>query len=426
MNAKRFRIGFVTSLMLVFLQGGLIYGQEEGQVIVISPRVGEVIDREERNRYQLFSASRDFHCAGIFQLPDSSYVAEITENTDGVKRIRTLPIDQRTLDLLREQIARPHQRPNETWQRSRGSLVRLETTNGCEFTGFLHEIRDDSIALSNGVEISGIAPQASTQATAAVGLNDITALCMTRNSNFVKGAAWGLLPITLGAALGAAADDEGEFINPGAIILGLGIMSGFTIGSIGGSIAALKGVDVDVLWDGKSEVQKRAILTQIRSGHYRSRPFFKVSPWVGVVSPPEGKAAAVVGGRARYYFTPRSGLELAYGRTRWFDRQDADSYTHYTLRRGRRRMECLSGGFFVSITRKRRVNPFFSWGWGRVATTTDGWEDKDARFAFTYYGGVEIPLGNSLSLEGRYGDIWALFQGHHPNFQLALSYGLNL
>jgi hypothetical protein len=203
-------------------------------------------------------------------------------------------------------------------------------------------------------------------------------------------------------------------------------MSGFTIGSIGGSVAVLKGVDVDVLWDGKSEVQKRAILTQIRSGNYRSRPFFKVSPWVGVVSPPEGKAAAIVGGRARYYFTPRSGLELAYGRTGWFNQQFADAYLPYASPRERKRMDYLSGGFFVSITRKRWVNPFFSWGWGRAATTADGWEDKEIRFALTYYGGVEIPLSNSLSLEGRYGDVWALFQGHHPNFQLALSYGLNL
>ena len=151
MLSRTFKSLILVSVALTLSFGDWAEAQEKGQVIVINPKVGVVIDREERDRYHLFSASRDFHCATIFQLPDSSYVAEITENTDGVKRVRTLPIDQRTLDLLGEQIAQPRRSPAATGQRSKASLVRLETTNDCEFTGFLHEIGDDSITLRNDV-----------------------------------------------------------------------------------------------------------------------------------------------------------------------------------------------------------------------------------------------------------------------------------
>ena len=75
-----------------------------GKVIVISEKVGETIDREERSRYRLFPGSLNFLSAIILQLPDSSYAAEITEEKEGIKQVRTLPIDQETLEKLREHI----------------------------------------------------------------------------------------------------------------------------------------------------------------------------------------------------------------------------------------------------------------------------------------------------------------------------------
>lgn len=77
---------------------------KEGQVIILSPKVGETIDLEERNYYGIFLGSLNFHSAVVLQLPDSSYVAEITEEQDGGKKVRTMPIDQQTLDQLREHI----------------------------------------------------------------------------------------------------------------------------------------------------------------------------------------------------------------------------------------------------------------------------------------------------------------------------------
>jgi hypothetical protein len=90
---------------------------QKGQIIAISPRVGETIDREERDRYGLFQASVNFQSAVILQQPDGNYVAEITEERNGEKEIRMLSIDRRTLDQLRDFIEnfkesrRPPRRP---------------------------------------------------------------------------------------------------------------------------------------------------------------------------------------------------------------------------------------------------------------------------------------------------------------------------
>jgi len=111
MFAKFSRILCLISAALMLVPGELVLALEEGRVIVVSPKVGEVIDRDERDLYGLFRASSNFISAVILQLPDSSYVAEIREETDGGRQVRTLPIDKATLDGLREVIDGPVQRP---------------------------------------------------------------------------------------------------------------------------------------------------------------------------------------------------------------------------------------------------------------------------------------------------------------------------
>lgn len=90
----------LVAAMLMLVPGELLLAQEEGQVIIISEKVGETIDREERDRYGLFPASQNFQSAMILQLPDSSYVAEISEEYRGVRKIRKLPLDQATVNML--------------------------------------------------------------------------------------------------------------------------------------------------------------------------------------------------------------------------------------------------------------------------------------------------------------------------------------
>lgn len=463
MNAKRFRIGFVTSLMLVLIQGGMSYAQEEGKVIVVSSKVGEVIDREERDTYQLFQSFSSYQSAQFLELPDGSYNINITYLEGKASRTQVWRISrhelvenyQKVIDTpglssasgrwnnlvndysqLMDRPSLKHSMSRREWN---GPIVDIETTNGYRLRGTLHGFSDDSIALSGAVETHGTLPQQASLGNCTMNLNDVSRLSLPRKSSCLKGMKWGLIPLGLGLIIGAASSDESSWLcpSPRAIVMGLGVFSGVIVTSIGGSVGALKGVDVDVPWEGKSEVEKLAILSKLRAGKYRSRNYFKISPWAGVISPHQGKAAAAIGGRLRYYFTSRSGLEVTYARTGWFSRELPYHDPNWS-RTERSKVSYLSGGFFIYPIRKRSVKPFFSWGWGRTSTETNSteswqygphdyseWEynSTDKYISINLSGGVEIPVTNYLSLEGRLEDIWALGEGHHTGFQLGMTMG---
>jgi hypothetical protein len=398
--------------------------QEKEQIVNLGPEVGETIDRQERDRYELFPASENFHSAVIVRRADGSYAAEITETDEGVKKTRNLPIDQSTVELLRERFSTPRPRSGKRLLNKVGPRIRIEVRDGQRFTGSIQDISQQSLTISQVYRTDEFGRQQKREKDTTVTLNDISQISLPRRSRALKGTMWGLVPLTLGVILGAAADDPGVFINPGAILAGLGIISGFVVGSVGGSVGAMNGVDVDVAWEGMSEPQRKAVLEQISGRQYRSRTSFKVSPFAGIMSPPDGEMTAVMGASARFYLTPRSGLEVTYGRTRWFSKEQRFS-PYYASRKEKLRMEYFSGGCFIYASRGRTINPFIGWGWGRTSTTSDRYDDAEVRFAITFSGGLEIPLSNAVSLEGRFGNVGALFQGHHPTIQLALTFGPN-
>jgi len=64
--------------------------EDQEKVIIISEKVGEVIDAEERERFGLWPAIKGFKSAVFLQLSDGSYVAEVTYEKDGEeKKART-------------------------------------------------------------------------------------------------------------------------------------------------------------------------------------------------------------------------------------------------------------------------------------------------------------------------------------------------
>ena len=77
-------------ISIVFLSFNQLYAQEE-EIIIISDEVGEVIDLEERSKYNLFPAVKGFQSAVFLKLSDENYVLKITyldsENEQKVKRI---------------------------------------------------------------------------------------------------------------------------------------------------------------------------------------------------------------------------------------------------------------------------------------------------------------------------------------------------
>ncbi len=438
--------------MLVGILGGLSDAQEEGQVIVISPRVGETIDLEERDIYRLFQSFPSFRSAQFLELPDGSYAIhihyldgesprtqiwrisrhELVENYQKV-------IDRRSLSSTsgrRDELVNNHP---EDFDRSlsylrtsgpqrNGPIIEIETTNGHRLKGSLDGFSGDSIALSGAVETHGALLQQAPQGNVKVNFNDVSRLSLSRKSSFGKVLAWGLVPIGLGTAIGAACSDEGGWLSPSprSVVMGLGFSVGLCVLSIGGTIGAMKGVDVDIPWEGMSQAERQTTLSQLEMRLYRPRKFFKFSPWVGSISSDQNKTAAVLGGRLRHYLTPRSGLEFIYGRTGWFP-----SGFEYATAGGseteRQRLSLLSGNCFICLTRNWPVNPFVAWGWGLTSRTSKrfGHEETQRGMSSNYYVGAVAPLNKWLSLEGRFGSIVALDQGNYDSFQLALDIGPN-
>ena len=57
--------------------------EERGdEIIIISERVGEIIDQEERNKYKLFQEVKGFQSAVFIKLPDNSYILKIIYKDD--------------------------------------------------------------------------------------------------------------------------------------------------------------------------------------------------------------------------------------------------------------------------------------------------------------------------------------------------------
>lgn len=70
-------------------------------VIIISDRIGEVMDTEEREYYNFLPAIKDFQEVRFLQLDDTSYVIEITHLQDSVETIRRISQTQEEIDQLR-------------------------------------------------------------------------------------------------------------------------------------------------------------------------------------------------------------------------------------------------------------------------------------------------------------------------------------
>ena len=64
----------------------------EGGKVIISDRVGEEIDLEERNKYSFFTDIKGFHSAVLHKLPDGNYAFKTTyqDETTGETKIPIL------------------------------------------------------------------------------------------------------------------------------------------------------------------------------------------------------------------------------------------------------------------------------------------------------------------------------------------------
>ncbi len=74
--------GYTASILLIisivlFLFGQLLAQEEEGEIIIISERVGKEIDQEENDKFKLFQGINGFQSAVYLKLPDGRYILKI-------------------------------------------------------------------------------------------------------------------------------------------------------------------------------------------------------------------------------------------------------------------------------------------------------------------------------------------------------------
>jgi len=77
---------FICSYLLTYVP--LAAQEEQGEIIIISERVGKEIDQEENNKFKLFEGIKGFQSAVYIKLPDGRYFLKITyldENTGELK-----------------------------------------------------------------------------------------------------------------------------------------------------------------------------------------------------------------------------------------------------------------------------------------------------------------------------------------------------
>lgn len=95
---KYLSIGLAFLFLFEIIPFGGATAEEHGKVIIVSSKLGEVIDVEERDRYALFPQIKGFKSAVFLRLSDNSIVAEVTYEKNGEEKIIRIP--QSEIDII--------------------------------------------------------------------------------------------------------------------------------------------------------------------------------------------------------------------------------------------------------------------------------------------------------------------------------------
>jgi hypothetical protein len=107
-------------LMGLFLKPALAQ-EPEGQAMIISPRVGDIIDAEERDRFRLFPDIKGFQSAVFLLLPDSTCVVRVITAEDGTEQTRGIRLSKTRWLQVRDMIDHYEAIQAGTYRRTSGS-----------------------------------------------------------------------------------------------------------------------------------------------------------------------------------------------------------------------------------------------------------------------------------------------------------------
>jgi len=267
------KIGYRTYVCLVLLLVALpVPAQEKDKVVILSPRVGAVIDSTERSRFQVLPAVRDFVKAVIFQTPSGIYYVQITVlDSGGKERVIRLYYPEEYLQRTAEQIEHFEELNAGTYQmgqqpatlrvveadrvfagpRSEGARVILLLNSGQQIHGELLSVRDSALVISTIEDIHEKELASQTASIHVIKNQEILHVTIKGKSKVLKGMVQGfLIGAGAGALLGLATYQPcppKSFIcldfGPGVAAAGGAILlggAGFLIGTIAG-IASSRG-----------------------------------------------------------------------------------------------------------------------------------------------------------------------------------------
>ncbi|MBI4723309.1 MAG: hypothetical protein HY769_10030 [Candidatus Stahlbacteria bacterium] len=102
----KFQALVLLSIQIGVCGGGTALAENEEKVIILSDKVGEVIDVIEREHFEFFQDIKGFKSAVLLQLPDSTYVAEIRYEKDGMEEKTRFQQSEREIEILRDYLDR--------------------------------------------------------------------------------------------------------------------------------------------------------------------------------------------------------------------------------------------------------------------------------------------------------------------------------
>ena len=99
-------LSFIFGFLVVswFPSLNIALAEDQEKVIIISEKVGEVIDAEERERYGLWPEIKGFKSVTFIQLTDGSYVAEVTYEEDREEKKTRTPQSEIAIKSLKSYI----------------------------------------------------------------------------------------------------------------------------------------------------------------------------------------------------------------------------------------------------------------------------------------------------------------------------------
>ena len=101
---KAFMVAMAVVITVSFIIPESTFAQDSAYVVVLSPKVGNVIDNAERQHYGFFQNVKDFYSAAIVRRMDGKFFARITLSSSGANEIQSIPLSESSVFRYAEKI----------------------------------------------------------------------------------------------------------------------------------------------------------------------------------------------------------------------------------------------------------------------------------------------------------------------------------